>query len=308
VAGRSSFLDGGLFYVRLNAATGQLEQEKQITSDALYAAEQGKRPQFGTGALQDVLVADAEKIYLRNLAINPETGEIANKQNPQHLIATAGLLDDNWHHRHFLSYGTLDGKGFVGYGRWHQIGNNMISGRLLAFDANSVYGFGRNFYAGQNYRQFVTGEQYTLFNAPVDQTVGPETQQMRQQRMKEENAKGKSARNRDFSAFNAIKRNWMKPPSFDAYGLIVVNRKDAKTGALRKTIIICGPDGNTMDSLDARLGRNGGHIACYDAQTGELVGETKNIKTVTVFDGMIAAQGQLILTGMDGTVQCFRGK
>jgi hypothetical protein len=184
----------------------------------------------------------------------------------------------------------------------------MISGRLLAFDAESVYGFGRNFYAGQNYRQFVTGEQYMLFNAPVDQSAGPETKQMRRQRIEEENAKGQGARNKDFSAFNQIKRNWMQPPSFDAYGLIVVNRKDASTGALVKTIVICGPEGNTMDSLDARLGRKGGHIACYDSQTGELVGETRNIETVPVFDGMIAAGGQLVLAGLDGAVQCFRGE
>lgn len=304
VAGRSSFVDGGMRVVRLNAATGELEKETRITSEALYAGAE-KKQVFGIGALQDVLVAGGETLYLRNLSIDPGTLELRNLQNPRHLIATAGLLDENWHHRHFLSYGQLDGKGFVGYARWHFIGNNMISGRLLAFDEESVYGFGRNFYAGQNYRQFVTGEQYTLFSAPVDQTAGPETQQMRQRRIQEEDAKGKGARNKDFSAFNAVKRNWMKAPPFDSYALIVVNRKDAQTGALYKTIVTCGPEGDTMSSLDARLGRNGGHIACFDAESGEPVGQTRNIDAVPVFDGMIAAGGCLFMAGLDGSVHSF---
>lgn len=74
------------------------------------------------------------------------------------------------------------------------------------------------------------------------------------------------------------------------------------------TIVICGPKGNTRDSLEARMGRTGGEIQCYDAVAGELAGSSDIGDIVPVFDGMIAAQGRLLIAGMDGAVHSLAGR
>jgi len=139
VAGRSSYLDGGLRLCRVDPATG-----KVLSTTPLYSPDPktGRQPkQFGPaympGALSDILSADAQHVYLRD-AVFDKQGAPKPKGNP-HLFTLTGFLDDTWPHRSYWIFGTKCSLATGCSGR----DRNLLYGRLLAVDAASLYGYGR---------------------------------------------------------------------------------------------------------------------------------------------------------------------
>jgi hypothetical protein len=115
-AGRSSYVDGGVHLVVLNAATGELLARRRISH---RDAKTGLEPQNvirGTnmpGAMPDVLATDGASVFMR-------------------------------HQRLDLQFGTqMSG----GYGGWTSAGNRRVSGRLLVRGGDRLFGFGRKSYA-----------------------------------------------------------------------------------------------------------------------------------------------------------------
>jgi hypothetical protein len=105
VAGRSSFLDGGLEAWCLDPLTGRVLQEERIADEQSVAVDTGRKHTGDYGVLADVLTADGEGIYLRQRRLfSPE------KSQPfwgNRLGATAGMLDGSWFNR---TYWVLDGR------------------------------------------------------------------------------------------------------------------------------------------------------------------------------------------------------
>jgi outer membrane protein assembly factor BamB len=143
-AGRSSYLDGSIRLCRLDAKTGQLLSETIIDHRDPETGYQRKGTVRGTnmpGALPDVLSCDGESIFMRHNRFDLK----GNPQNPDvaHLFSSAGFLEDSWWHRTYWQFGKSMGSN---YGGWPQAGNRVPAGRILAFDAESIYGFGRSQY------------------------------------------------------------------------------------------------------------------------------------------------------------------
>jgi len=139
-AGRSSYLDGGINLVRLDAATG-----KALSTTPIYSPdpETGRQPdQFGPcampGALADVLSADAGHIYLRDMVYS-RSGD-PKKEGKPHLLTLTGFLDDTWPHRSYWIFGTECSLATGCSGR----DRNLVYGRIMVFDARRVYGYGRS--------------------------------------------------------------------------------------------------------------------------------------------------------------------
>ena len=61
------------------------------------------------------------------------------------------------------------------------------------------------------------------------------------------------------------------------------------------------------DALDKFQGRKGGLLLAADKATGEKLTEFE-LPSSPVFDGMIAADGQVLMSLMNGTVVCLSGK
>ena len=142
-AGRSSFLDGGIYVCAVAPKTGNLLQTRRFYNPDPETGEMGQcqlpydMPDDAPGALPDVLVSDANRIYMRHVQIDPTdlnrplpraTIPSLDKRRKEHpavgpqLMASSGLLDDSWFNQ---TYWTIDAKSHS---------------KLLVFNAASAYG------------------------------------------------------------------------------------------------------------------------------------------------------------------------
>ncbi|HSU69753.1 MAG TPA: PQQ-binding-like beta-propeller repeat protein [Tepidisphaeraceae bacterium] len=157
VAGRSVFLDGGLRFIRIDAATGRkiaevvYDDKDPETGGDLQMRH--KTLQMPVG-LNDILSSDGKYTYLRSqkieadgkrIDIGPVSGDAGLQGGAQqgegaHIFAPMGFLDDSWFHRSYWVYGKNFAGGHNGY---FQAGKYAPSGRLLVFDDKEVYAFGR---------------------------------------------------------------------------------------------------------------------------------------------------------------------
>ena len=173
VAGRSNFLDGGLRMIKLDAESGRLLTERIIdekdpeTGENLQVRLQTLQMPVG---LPDVLSSDGSYVYMRSqkfdldanrLEIGPNSGDTVEQTIDQggqgaHLFAPMGYLDDTWFHRSYWVYGKAFAGGHNGY---YQAGRFAPSGRLLVFDEETVYGYGRK----SEYLKWTTTIEHQLF-------------------------------------------------------------------------------------------------------------------------------------------------
>jgi outer membrane protein assembly factor BamB len=152
VAGRSTFLDGGLRFYRLEAATGRVLSESVI-DDQQNPQRDVKVLNMPT-ALPDILSSDGEMVYMRSQVFDMEGKRVqtmdptldpfdrATQQLGQgvHLFCPTGYLDDDAWHRSYWVYGRAFSSGC---NWWFRAGRYAPAGRMLVFDADRVYGFGR---------------------------------------------------------------------------------------------------------------------------------------------------------------------
>ncbi|MFQ5809319.1 MAG: PQQ-binding-like beta-propeller repeat protein, partial [Armatimonadota bacterium] len=105
VAGRHSFVDGGLYLYGLDIQTGQKTYEARISGpygeDGESVFDEARRNQI-KGNKSDILVSDGDLIYLRHMAFTPELRPV--QQGKDHLLTVSGFLDGAGHHR---SYWTI---------------------------------------------------------------------------------------------------------------------------------------------------------------------------------------------------------
>ena len=138
-AGRSSYLDGGIDLYRIQPATGQVLSKTPIYSPDPKTGRQPK--QFGPchmpGALADVLTGDDEYVYLRDMVFDRRGA--GRPKGKGHLLTLTGFLDGSWPHRSYWIFGTRCSISTGCSGR----DRDLISGRLLAFDDSTIYGYGR---------------------------------------------------------------------------------------------------------------------------------------------------------------------
>ncbi len=173
VAGRSNFLDGGLRMIKLNIADGEKLSEKIIddkdpeTGENLQVRLQTLQMPAG---LSDILSSDGSYVYMRSqrfdldgnrLEIGPNSGDAAAQGAAQqgdraHLFAPMGFLDDEWFHRSYWVYGKSFAGGHNGY---YQAGRFAPSGRIICFDKDTVYGYGRK----PEYYKWTTTIEHQLF-------------------------------------------------------------------------------------------------------------------------------------------------
>ncbi len=175
VAGRSVFLDSGLRFLRLDAATGKkiaevVYDDKDPETGGDFQ-ERHKTLQMPVG-LNDVLSSDGKVMYLRSqkiladgkrIEIGPVSGNAAEQGGAQkgegrHLFAPMGFLDDSWFHRSYWVYGKSFAGGHSGY---FQAGKYTPEGRILVHDDKNVYGYARL----PQYYKWTTTMEHQLFSA-----------------------------------------------------------------------------------------------------------------------------------------------
>ena len=185
VAGRSNFLDGGMRLYKVKADTGEL-LKTTILDDK--DPETGRDLQDKIATLQmpvglpDILSCDGSYVYMRSqkmdldgtrMEIGPVSGNAAEHGQAQegdgrHLFAPMGFLDDTWFHRSYWVYGKNFAGGHNGY---YQAGKATQAGRILVFDKNKVYGFGRK----PQYLKWTTTLEHQLFASTKEAPEKPKT-------------------------------------------------------------------------------------------------------------------------------------
>ena len=282
-AGRSSFLDGGILLFGLDVRTGEVVADSVVSGRDPETGEQPKDIIEGfdmPGGLPDVLSSDGEFVYMRDLKFDQQCQSCEG--GGMHLFSPTGFLDETWWHRSYWLWGPEFKSGWPG---WHQAGNTYPAGRLMVFNDQTIYGFGRSFYPKGNSGQWGTGEEYRLYAATkaLKELPAPQSKEIR--------------RGRKPYPESRVQYNWSETIEPEARAMVLAG----------ETLFVAGPHGDTHQSLPAYLGEQGISLQAISTQNGEAV-TTYELASLPVLDGMAAAGGRLYLATKDGRVTCFAGE
>lgn len=345
VAGRSSYLDGGIRLCGLEAATGRLRFETVIDHRDPRSGVQRNDAIYGTnmpGALPDVLSCDGNSVYLRHLRFDLEGRE--QPPTVPHLFSPAGFLDDSWWHRTYWLVGRSMG---TNYGGWPVVGSRVPAGRLLVLDGSQVYGFGRNQYSHTGSHVGIDAETIFHFNLlrynpratyyqafalgydPLaEPMLAPAKPGAKSAAKAARKAKPTAAAPAGASPAGAPKGKAKPGKPAQAKGQPDKGKaKPADTGpppkpyrwtrqlpVLARAMILAGqrlflagpPDiFCTDDPLAALQGRSTGTLLVLAQADGSTLAELR-LERPPVFDGLAAAQEALYLADTGGEVWCFR--
>ena len=328
-AGRSIYLDGGIRFLRLEAATGKLlgevvwnekdPESDESMHDAYLKNTPGNTMPVG---LSDVLSCDGRNIWMRSQKIDfqgkrsemtvlPSTDQPAEDA---HLFCQIGFVDDSYFFRSYWTYGRrMTG----GYGGWFQAGRYVPSGRILCFDEDAVYGYGRK----PEYMVNASAIEYQLFAANKAVTsddisrVGKAERAMNQRRP-EKNATSSDWRLLWFfpkEELSAARFQWLvDQPSIFARAMCVSGDQLFVAGppdVVDERYAYRNPDNPDVRTLLARqeeayAGGQGGLLWVVDKTDGKATARYA-LDTIPVFDGMAAAGGRLYLSTIDGCLKSF---
>ncbi len=277
-AGRSSYLDGGIRLCRIDLATGRLLRDRILWSRDPVTGDQPDEPIMFemAGALPDVLSTDGEHLFMRQLTFDARTLE--DQPVVAHLYSPAGFLNGDWWHRTYWLHGTHFYSGYIG---WYFAGREATAGRILSVDPSSIYGFG---YKPQFYRG-ATERQYHLFAVDrAEQPPQPDPDYARANRDYPHSGQGKFG----------TKFRWATDVPHLVRGLALT--PDA--------LFTAGPPDSALQSMPAFRGDRGGLLQVFATGDGNLLADYR-LDGLPVFDGLIAAQGRLLLATEDGRVLCM---
>jgi hypothetical protein len=303
-AGRSSYLDGGIYMYGLEPATGKVLYEKCVSSEHPDAGEGKKGPEemnakltqnatdpktfqasdlsdafsIKGGTTSDVLVSDGSSIYLRTFRFDKEC--VQQEKSARHLFSTSGLLDGNENHRSHLLVGTGDFSRIPVAYSW--IANRAGAykshvavpyGLTLAFDDETVWGVRR-----------LNG--YKLF-ADVHEPFTGEDDERPDLRPLPKNFK---------STWKWSKVVNMRPRAIVRAGNLL----------LLGGMPTLSDKENSPEAFARFEGRDKGLLWLMSTQDGAMVNDI-TLDAPPIWDGIAVANGRLYVSKVDGTLECFSG-
>jgi len=311
VAGRSMFLDGGLRLVRLDPATGRKLSET-IFDDRDPASQDNLQVQIkGLNmpvALPDVLSSDGKYVYMRSLPLDKEGNrkfvtyvDVKEQEGDDvHLFSPTGFLDDTLWHRTYWVYGRAFASGAGGY---HQAGRVAPAGRLLVFDDDTVYGYGRYW----QYYRWTTPLEFHLFASAKQ----PEIVASGSERKPIKKDGKRTGQSRVLSVTRFVP-SWSDDVSVQVTSMVLTDGalfaagppdvEDEEESA--KTLSDPETQKKLAEQSAAFEGRLGGLLVAVSPADGRKLAAYR-LESLPCFDGLIAAGGKLYLTTVDGNVLCL---
>ena len=280
-AGRSSFLDGGVYLYAVNPVTGEVLQRHRIysinpeTNEMPHCELAYDMPPDKPGALSDVMLTDGQDVYLRHLRIDPSDisrhelaggmdilskaqRRIQSRKGPNNykyigkhpgrgpqLLSNSGLLDDSWFNQ---SYWTVGGTGHS---------------RLLVFDSEMIYGLRAYKRTRRHARDTFVPDKggYELF--AMDRQKG--------------------------------KKKWSKRIPLRVRAMILAGDTLFAAGTPDEV-----PENDPWAALE---GRGGAELRAFNAANGEE--KTKmELSSPPVWNGMSCAGGKLYISSQNGSLLC----
>jgi len=326
-AGRSIFLDGGIRLLRLDPITGRklsetvMDEKDPETGENMQVHVKGLNMPV---ALSDVLSCDGDYIYMRSQKIDLEGNRLeipvqnVDEQPVEgsHLFCQIGFLDDSWFHRSYWTYGR---RVTGGYGGWYQAARYVPAGRILAFDDERVYGYGRK----PQYMVNASVLEYQLFGAEKHVTLEAidrvrKANREMNARLNKNNANSSDWKLRRYfpsEDLTAARYRWaVDQPSLQVRAMVVAGDKLLVAGHpdfIDERRAFRMPDeADVQEQLrrqaEALEGRHGGRLWALSAADGSLLARY-SLEVPPVFDGMAAADGRLFMVTVDGSVLCLGG-
>ena len=286
-AGRSSFLDGGIWVYALDPETGKVLHEKHLEGPEPDVTREAGRPFDMEGARSDLLVSDGTDLYMfftrltpdLTLKETPRITKLGDRQVSTHLMFNAGFLDKTWFDRNYWTYGDRWPGYYFAY-------NAPKSGQLLVFDEERTYGVhvftGRQ---GHSPRFWPGTDGYELFaDTNANQLV------LRPTAIGREKGDGYSG---------TLPGKW---------SVLVPVRIRAMVLADRRLYFAGPPDiVDKDDPMAAFEGRMGGRLWVVSSSDGEKLAEYE-LDSPPVLDGVMAAQGRLYIAAEYGRLTCMGKK
>jgi len=300
-AGRSSYMDGGIVLYRVNPTTGE-----QLSRTVLYHLDPDTGKQIPAesgfnmdGTTSDVLTGDGESVYLKYFAFGRD-----GKRGPEannHLFSITGLLVEKWFVRSYWIVGK--GKPGAGWGGWARAATSFPAGRILCFNDDNVYGYGRVAVAGGAVGHKL--DAYHLFGAPRKAPAAPKPQPTR----KPKPGAKKPRKPRKPSAPKKAPPLWSNTDSLIVRAMAMGGERIALAGPVdvgKKSTGAALAFANEADARAGFEGKKGVFLRIVSAANGKTVSQIK-LPALPSFDGMATAGGRIYISLKDGTVTCFGG-
>jgi len=288
-AGRSSYIDGGLFLYGLDPISGAVKCKHRLNTPPAMAlantdniAREGfaqnavdfktkRSPDHSdafsmAGNLSDILVADDDAIYLRHAKFDKQlqpTGDWTH-----HLFSTSRLLDDTESYRAHWFYGNGDFSRLPVAYEWLTRGSyggfSSPLGKFLVFDEENLWGAGWKSLA-----------LYTTDITDIDQ------------RLAKDFPKGQG---------NMVHKSLADTMPIHPRAMI-------KAG---NSLYLAGyPSDSTIPHFYGDPIKDKGILLEIDATSGEVLSQT-DLPASPVFDGMSAAGGKLYMSLENGSIICLK--
>ncbi len=275
VAGRSSYLDGGLYAYRLDLKTGRTIEQKRISHDRFterktLASEAGRYDHYYTeGTLTDLLAARGDSVYLK---AKPIFGEA--RQNDPVLATHSGFLDDSLFERSF----------------WYLAapGRQPIGAQLIVHDTQTVFGFRAYPSANRGGPWHVLGSGYTLFAAPCPSVREPSVDPPANQPYVP-----------DFLSKPFRSFTWKQNVPVRVRAMVLTENAVLLAGSPD----IMKPD---TDPYAAVQGKLGGKLLVISREDGKTLAELP-LEAPPVWDGMAVSGGNVYCALVNGTLARMTG-
>ncbi len=271
-AGRSSYLDGGIFLYALDPATGALRKSRAFYGP--FSPKSGFPVGGHAGFKNDVMVTDGTRLYLRHKAFDLD---LADAPAGRHILPTANFLDGQPQHRTCWTLAPS-----ISTAIW---GDIMVSNGK---DYYEVRGF--PIYANHSYFD-PRKSGYTLFAGTLDSSeTSPKTAARKRRGLGKRRGRGRGRAGRE---------KWRLP-------IPITGKAIALAGDV---LFVAGEpmafdDPSYTNYVAAYAGRRGGRLLAVSAKDGRQLASYK-LPAAPAWDSLAVADNHVFLCLADGTVQCM---
>jgi len=282
-AGRSSFLDGGIYLYALDVATGEVRHRAHLDGPWPDLSVPCDRAHEMDGSKNDIMVAGDDQLFLAQNVFDLQLRPIASpkiakwgaRRTDLHLVATGGFLDDSGFDRLYWMHARRWPGLYVAVGA-------PKAGQILVFDDETTYGlhtFTKKFSRSPYFAPGTDGHELFADDNDNEPVLSEE-----------------SARRERGTMFRERPPKWSVQIPIRARAMVLAG----------ETLFLAGPP-DVIDEDDpyaAFEGRSGGRLWAVSTADGERLAEYP-LEAPPAFDGLIAAAKRLFLTTADGRVSCW---
>jgi outer membrane protein assembly factor BamB len=285
-AGRQTFIDGGIVLYGLNPLTGDVLHRRRISGPYDDQGFPRIRPLAGIpqieGFKSGIFSAEKGLLYLRHQAFRPDLTPVAMEDiEDDHLIASAGFLDDTPQHRTYWSIDTD-----LRYGPANAFISPGPQGDIAAVDGDVFYEI-RGYLPGRH-AKLLPANGYTLYSGTRSATAWRPPK------------KGKPIQ---LGTVVPLSRNWKQRWStqipLSGHALIVAGDTVLAAGVPMEASF------GDPELSSSFAGQKGGRIWAARAKDGAKIA-FRDLPAPPVWDGLAAARGNCVIALKDGTVLCLR--